>query len=90
MGASGVARWEAGCVGWLASQGSMGKIEIERFIEDLQEGLRDAGNFRKADWRAIAEYYNVEVRRKARKAEVRETVMGFLSNSGLIEEDAPR
>lgn len=32
----------------------------------------------------------MEVRREAMKAEIREVVMEFFSNSGLVEEDAPR
>lgn len=72
----------------LGQQGSMGYFETGPFVEEPKAELEDAGSFRKADWWLIAELYGVEVRRKARKAEIKEAVIKHLRYAGLVQEVA--
>ena len=59
---------------------------IATFVLNPTEGLQAADRFRKVDWQQIAGHYEIQVPSSARKGEIRQAVVDFLRQSGIIEE----
>ena len=61
-------------------------FNLDTFVENPTQALEQAGNYRKADWRSLADFYDVGVGSAARKEELRQAVMAYLRERGIIEE----
>ena len=60
---------------------------MERFIEDPANNLDIAETFRKEEWRGLARHYGIAVAGSARKDEIKEAVLDFLGEAGMLGED---
>ena len=61
---------------------------VEKFKDNPQEGMRYASQFRREDWKTLADYYGISYTVGARKAALRSAVVSHLGiNEGVQERE---
>lgn len=64
------------------------KMNVQKFIDNPSLEFLSAGTLRKDEWIALAEHYEITVRKSWRKIQIKNAVIKMLVNTSVIKEEA--